>query len=166
MADTTVGDVRGQEGFYHYRQYSAVELAEKRTLEDVWHLLFEGALPTTAQRAKFTDEIRPLRTIPDAVRPLLPAIATAGGASKGSRADADFVPLDALRTAVSALGQALDFKASLDVDAATLRANAIQVCVVVPTLVMSLYRLNKGQEPIEPRDDLNYRGQLPLHAHG
>jgi citrate synthase len=28
VAETTVGDVRGQEGFYHYRQYSAVELAE------------------------------------------------------------------------------------------------------------------------------------------
>jgi len=28
VADTRVGDVRGEEGFYHYRQYSAVELAE------------------------------------------------------------------------------------------------------------------------------------------
>ena len=28
VADTTVGDVRGQEGFYHYRQFNAVELAE------------------------------------------------------------------------------------------------------------------------------------------
>ncbi len=30
VADTEVGDVRGTEGFYHYRQYSAVELAERR----------------------------------------------------------------------------------------------------------------------------------------
>ena len=44
VAETEVGDVRGQEGFYHYRQYSAVELAEKRSLEDVWYLLFEAAL--------------------------------------------------------------------------------------------------------------------------
>jgi CBS domain-containing protein len=29
VADTEVGDVRGSEGFYHYRQYSAVELAER-----------------------------------------------------------------------------------------------------------------------------------------
>ena len=28
VADTTVGDVRGLEGFYHYRQYSAVDLAK------------------------------------------------------------------------------------------------------------------------------------------
>ena len=76
VAETSVGDVRGQEGFYHYRQYSAVELAEKRTLEDVWYLLFEGELPTKAERQAFIDEIRPLRELPAGVRGLLPAIAT------------------------------------------------------------------------------------------
>src|SRR3712207_5103350 len=39
VAETAVGDAGGQEGFYRYRQYNAVDLAEKRTLEDVWHLL-------------------------------------------------------------------------------------------------------------------------------
>ena len=48
VAETTVGDVRGQEGFFHYRQYSAVDLAERRSLEDVWHLLFVGELPDAA----------------------------------------------------------------------------------------------------------------------
>jgi CBS domain-containing protein len=42
VAETEVGDVRGQEGFYHYRQYSAIELTEKRTLEEAWYLLFDG----------------------------------------------------------------------------------------------------------------------------
>ena len=28
VTDTELGDVRGREGFYHYRQYSAVELAQ------------------------------------------------------------------------------------------------------------------------------------------
>ena len=27
VAETAVGDVRGEEGFYHYRQYDAAELA-------------------------------------------------------------------------------------------------------------------------------------------
>jgi len=56
VAETEVGDVRGQEGFYHYRQYNAVELAEKRSLEDVWYLLFEGELPTKEQRERFIEE--------------------------------------------------------------------------------------------------------------
>lgn len=161
VAETCVGDVRGQEGFYHYRQYDAVELCEKRSLEDVWHLLFEGELPTPAQREAFLDEVRPLRAVPDAVRPLLPALATAGAEVGG--------PLDALRTAVSAVAQALGFRPSLDVDAAELRANALQVCAVVPTLAMALYRLRQGEEPIEPHPDLGYaanylymlRGEVP-----
>ena len=48
VTDTTIGDVRGTEGFYHYPQYSATALAATRSLEDVWRLLFEGALPATA----------------------------------------------------------------------------------------------------------------------
>ena len=34
VAETELGDVRGLEGFYHYRQYSAVELARTRSVED------------------------------------------------------------------------------------------------------------------------------------
>jgi citrate synthase len=147
VAETSVGDVRGREGFYHYRQYSAVELAEKRSLEDVWHLLFEGHLPTAAERERFCEEVRPLREVPPAVAKLLPAIAVAGE---------HFVPLDALRTAVSLLAYALDFRPCLDVDAATLRRNALQVCAVIPTLVMHLWRLNRGEAPIPPHPDLGY----------
>jgi citrate synthase len=147
VAETKVGDVRGREGFYHYRQYSAVELAEKRTLEDVWHLLFEGELPDRRQRDAFLDEIRPLREIPPTVKELLPTIARAGER---------FVPLDALRTAVSLVAYAGNFRPSLDVDAATLRANAMKMSAVIPTLIMSLYRLSRGQEPLDPHPDLPY----------
>src|SRR5256885_11167807 len=38
VAETQIGDVRGTEGFFHYRQYSGAELAQKRTFEAVWHL--------------------------------------------------------------------------------------------------------------------------------
>ena len=60
VSETTVGDVRGLEGFFHYRQYSAVELAEKRSLEDVWFLLFNESLPTAEQSARFREEIAQL----------------------------------------------------------------------------------------------------------
>ena len=48
VAHTQIGDVRGREGFYHYRQYDAIELNRRRTLEDVWYLLFRGHLPGRA----------------------------------------------------------------------------------------------------------------------
>ncbi|HEX8770196.1 MAG TPA: citrate/2-methylcitrate synthase, partial [Acidimicrobiales bacterium] len=164
VAETAVGDVRGQEGFYHYRQYNAVELAEKRTLEDVWYLLYEGELPTVAEREAFAEEIRSLRNIPPTVKELLPAIATAGE---------HFVPLDALRSAYSLLAYALDFKSWLDIDKATLRANAMQTSAVMPTLIMALYRLNQGLEPIDPHPELPYaanylyllKGEIPPPEH-
>ncbi|CAN5195909.1 hypothetical protein BH24ACT1_BH24ACT1_13100 [soil metagenome] len=141
VADTVVGDVRGQEGFYHYRQYSARELADKRTLEDVWYLLFDGDLPDAAQRAAFRDEIRPLRDLPEVVRSLLPAIARAGET---------FVPLDALRSAVSLTAASLGFQPNLDITAEELRADALRLCALVPTLCAALFRLRRGEEPVEP----------------
>src|SRR3954454_8678341 len=147
IAETEIGDVRGQEGFYHYRQYNAVELAEKRSLEDVWYLLYYGKLPTKEERQKFIDEKRQYREIPEKVKSLLPGIANAGD---------HFIPLDALRTAVSLVAYAQDYKPSLDIEAKELRHNALQITSVIPTLIMALYRLNKGQDPIDPNPDLPY----------
>src|SRR6476620_1167071 len=148
VADTTVGDVRGLEGFYHYRQYSAVDLAKSRPLEDVWYLLFNGQLPATlAEREAFTADIRARRAIPDALADVLPAIARAGET---------FVPLDALRTAISQFGATLGFRASLDIDAATLRENAMSTCAVTPTLICALWRVRQGLEPIAPHAELGY----------
>ncbi len=147
VAETEVGDVRGLEGFYHYRQYSATELAEKRSLEDVWHLMFYGELPTPAERAAFDERVRTLRVLPPSVSGLLPAIAAAGDT---------FVPLDALRTAVSLVAAVGDMKASLDISSDELRDDAMVVCAVIPTLIMALYRLRQGLEPIEPHPELGY----------
>src|SRR3954454_12389375 len=65
VTETTLGDVRGDEGFYHYREYSAIDLAKSKTLEDVWFLMFEGHLPSAAERDRFVAELAPLRVLPD-----------------------------------------------------------------------------------------------------
>jgi len=147
VAETDIGDVRGLEGFYHYRQYSAVDLARKRTLEDVWYLLFEGELPTLAQRDAFLAEVRPLRVVPEGVKRVLPDIARAASGAP---------PLDLLRTTVSLMAASLGFRPWGDIDRATLRQEALQVCAVVPTLLMALYRLGRGEAPIDPHPDLPY----------
>jgi citrate synthase len=147
VAETEIGDVRGLEGFYHYRQYDAVELAETRTLEDVWYLLFQGELPSIAERNRFIDEIRPLRAMPGEVRDVLPEIA---------RVAHDAPPLDLLRTTVSLLGAALGFRPSLDISHAELREEGLRVCAVVPTLLCALYRLQHGLPVIDPHPDLPY----------
>ncbi|MGW0710435.1 citrate synthase/methylcitrate synthase [Streptomyces sp. NPDC002643] len=147
VTDTSLGDVRGREGFYHYRQYSAVELARTRDFEDVWHLMVHGELPDAARRAAFDAQVRPLRSLPDEVRAALPAIAAASTRSG---------PLSGLRTALSLFGAAKGFRPVYDLDADRRRADALAASAVVPTVLTALYRLGRGLDPVNPRDDLPY----------
>ena len=101
VTETSIGDVRGTEGFFHYRQYSAVELAERRALEDVWTLLFDGALPDAADRADFDSQVRRLRDLPAGLRELLDEVAVRA-CGQG--------PLDGLRTMLSAVAAAEGFQ--------------------------------------------------------
>jgi citrate synthase len=140
---TGLGDVRGGEGFYHYRQYSAVELARTRSFSDVCALMIDGRLPDPAQSRRFAAETASLRGIPDAVAEALPVIAAAGG-----------TPLTGLRTALSLTGAALDLPPLWDADAPTRRANALRLCAVTPTILAALHRLGQGLAPIAPRPDL------------
>ncbi|MGW5461275.1 citrate synthase [Streptomyces sp. NPDC003996] len=147
VTETEIGDVRGREGFYHYRQYSAVELARTRGFEDVWHLLVHGTLPDAERRAAFTAETAALRRLPEEVRAVLPAIAAASRVSG---------PLSGLRTALSLLGSARGLRPVYDIDADRRRADTLAVCAAVPPLLTALYRLGEGLDPVEPREDLPY----------
>ncbi|MGQ0433746.1 MAG: citrate synthase [Microthrixaceae bacterium] len=145
VAETSVGDVRGLEGFYHYRQYNAVELAAKLSLEEVWFLLFEGHLPDRAERDAFAAEIAPLRRVPEGIVGLLPALASS---SKSV--------MEAVRSAMSMVGASEGYRPTLDIAADERRRNALQMCAVMPSLIMAIHRLQSGQQPIAPRDDLGY----------
>ncbi|MGW1469172.1 citrate/2-methylcitrate synthase [Streptomyces sp. NPDC002308] len=145
VTDTALGDVRGTEGFYHYRQYSAIELAETRSFEDVWYLMFHGELPDAPARAAFAARLAALRHLPDEVRTALPAIARAGAVSG---------PLAGLRTALSLLGASAGYRPLYDIEPGRRREDALAVCAAVPTLLTALHRLGEGLDPVEPRDDL------------
>ncbi|MFI8785530.1 citrate synthase/methylcitrate synthase [Streptomyces sp. NPDC055105] len=147
VTDTELGDVRGREGFYHYRQYSAVELAQTRGFEDVWHLMIHGELPDAAQSEAFAARTAALRRLPDDVRAALPVIARAGALSG---------PLAGLRSALSLFGASQGFRPVYDIDDERRRDDTLAAAAVVPTLLTALHRLGDGLEPVEPRDDLSY----------
>lgn len=146
VAETEVGGVRGREGFFHYRQYAATDLARQRTFEDVWRLLLVGSLPANvAQRDAFTAQVRQLRELSTATGDLLRAIAAEGSA-----------PLDGLRTGVSLIAAEEGFRPSMDIDAEELCEQALRITAVVPTMIAALYRATRGEEPIAPHPDLPY----------
>jgi citrate synthase len=145
-AETAIGDVHGRAGFYHYRQYSAIDLVEHRTLEEVWHLVLDGTLPDRAELEAFRAEVAAARAtpLPPAVVAALPVLATNTGAG----------PLDALRTAVSLLAAAEGYAPVLDLDRATIRSQGIRLVTVMPALAARLYRLGQGLDPIDPDPEL------------
>lgn len=142
---TTIGEVRGEEGFYHYRQYSAIELARVCSLEQVWHLLVEGELPTASQLEGLNERLASLRRLPAGIRPILEMLAV------------DAVhPIDALRTAVSATAALWGMQASLDLDDDERRFDGLRLCAVMPTLTAALHRLHQGLEPVSPAEGLGH----------
>lgn len=156
VAETEVGGVRGREGFFHYRQYAATDLARERTFEDVWHLLLVGELPgSLAERDAFTAQVRPLRPLPEQTIMLLRSVAEAGSA-----------PLDGLRTGVSLVAAEEGFPPSMDIDADELRTQALRITAVVPTIIATLYRARHGLEPVAPDPDLPYAANYLYMLHG
>jgi citrate synthase len=146
VAETALGDVRGREGFFHYRQYDAVELARKRSFEDVWHLLVDGRLPTPEEAASFSAEVRSLRAIPAGVLPALRTLASLPEAA----------PLSRLRAAADVTSVAMGLAPAIDCSVEELRTQALRLSSVLPTLAAALHRLRRGDEPIAPRDDLDH----------
>ncbi|MEZ0166380.1 citrate/2-methylcitrate synthase [Kineococcus sp. LSe6-4] len=144
VTTTGLGDVRGEEGFFHYRQYSAVDLARTRTVEDVWFLLHRGHLPSAAELTAFRAEVAPLRVLPPVLADVLPALAAAGGP-----------PLAGLRTALSLLGAAEGARPVLDLTPQQRAADALRVCALVPTVLAALHRTRVGLAPVAPREDLD-----------
>lgn len=145
VAETTIGDVRGMEGFFHYRQYDAVELAEKCSLEEVWYLLHEKRLPNREELTEFSEKVAGLRDITPKTKEALPQIAAVSGTAR---------LLEGLRTAYSLMAAELGYRPWLDTDIDELREQALRTCAVFPTILVNLYRIGNGRDYIAPRGDL------------
>jgi citrate synthase len=92
VARSKLSYVYGNEGRLIYRGYNIFDLAEHSTFEETAYLMLYGTLPSRSELADFTETLAENRALPDGlvnrVLKCLPRTAH---------------PLDALRTAVSAL---------------------------------------------------------------
>ena len=130
------------EGGLSYRGYPVGELAEKRLFDDVAYLLLHGDLPTKPQGEAFHTRVATARALPPAVETVIDSM------------PASAVPLDVLRTAVSALA-AFDPDAADNSKPANLR-KAERLLGQMPTAIARFYRKGKGLPPIAPRPELNH----------
>ncbi|MFD4957052.1 citrate synthase [Microbacterium sp. NPDC058389] len=152
VAETTIGDVRGDEGFYQYRDRSAVELAETATFEAAWQLLVTGEAPSSASTAAFRARVEAARTgaradleeVLDAVGPVTPGVLAGLAASW---------PLLGARRGIHPL---------YDLDADARRTDALTMAAVTAPLVAGLWRRSRGEDPLPP---LAGRGVVADYLH-
>ena len=140
VADTMIGAVDGDAGFYHYRQFDATDLARDMSFEAVWHLLETGRLPDELELDRYRAAVATARRLPIDLLPVIGAVAGCGS------------PLAQLRAVLSAAGDTLELAPLLDLDPGQRRAQARRLAAIVPTVLACLYRREAGLEPITGSD--------------
>jgi citrate synthase len=150
VTETKLSDVRGNEGFYHYRQYDATELAATRTVEEVWSLLLDGSLPSPEAASAFTHEVASRRALSPALARILPALVAP--TADGSRPS----PLSALRAAIAIEGSQRGLRPLYDLSEDERRRDLIGLAAAVPTMIAALSRLSRGLEPVDPDPALGF----------
>ena len=149
VADTALGDVRGAEGFFHYRQYDATRLARDHTVEDVWHLMIRGALPDASAAPAWHAEIAAHLLAVDAYADQLTAVLRAAPSRE---------PLASLRTVMSAYGVLTGDQPLWDLDGGAREQAALRTAAAVPWLVAAAYAVGRGEQPRPVRPELGYVG--------
>ncbi len=157
VADVTaISKVNPETNSLLYRGYPVQELAAKCTFEEVAYLLWYGELPTPAELEAFVAEERGNRELRHEVKhaiDLLPVSAH---------------PMDVVRTAVSVLG-GLDGSLEADptwIDPQLTLQRAKLLWAQLPAIVAYVQRRRRGEEPVEPRDDLAYSANFLFMTFG
>lgn len=145
---TAVSKVNPDTNSLLYRGYPVQELSAHCSFEEVAYLLWHGELPDERQLADFETLERSLRHLDDNVKRVIDDLPLAAH------------PMDVVRTAVSVIG-ANDPAAGDASPGANLR-KSIALLAQLPAIVAYDQRRRRGQQLVEPRDDLGYSANF-LH---
>jgi citrate synthase len=137
--------IDGKAGDLRYRGYSIHDLAEQSTFEETARLLLYGELPTKAELAAFSGELKAARQLPGAIYDIIRTVKSGH-------------PMDVLRTAASALA-AFDPDVADNSPAATLR-KGIRLTSQVPMIVAAHNHIRKGREPVASDPALDHAANL------
>jgi citrate synthase len=140
-AQSSVGDVDGTRGVLIYQGINIHDLAEHSTFEETVFLLWHGRLPKREELDALRRDLAANQKVPAEVLSLMREFPR------------DAEPMDALRTAVSAL--AFYDPQSRDLSREGALRTATKLTAQFPTVVAAIDRLRNGQEPVEPKPDLN-----------
>jgi len=144
--------IDGYAGVLAYRGIDIHELAEQSTFEETAFLLWHGHLPSRTELDEFNRKLTDARRLPAEIYDMLrsfPKTAT---------------PMEALRTAVSALSFYDPAEAAVDHDSNVRKAFALTA--QLPMLVAAYDRTRKGKSIVQPDPSLSHAANFLWMLHG
>ncbi|MTJ07403.1 MULTISPECIES: citrate synthase [unclassified Anabaena] len=141
-AQSSISHVDGQKGILEYRGIRIEELAEKSTFLETAYLLIWGELPNQDELKAFEHEVLFHRRIKYRIRDMMKCFPESGH------------PMDALQASAAALGL---FYSRRDLhNPVYIRTAAVRLIATIPTMVAAFQLMRQGNDPVKPRDDLDY----------
>src|ERR1700741_4882537 len=142
VAKSAISFIDGKRARLEYRGIAVETLARESCFEETAWLLLKGDLPTQRELAEFDDSLRHHRRLKYKLKDLIKCLPETGH------------PMDALQAAVAAMGM---FYPARDVtNAQSNWDSAVRPIAKMPTVVAAFHRFRRGDEAIDPRDDLDH----------
>ena len=142
VTKSSICDIDGKQGKLLYRGYDIKELAQKSSFLETAFLLIWGELPTANELRNFEAEVQMHRRLSFRVRDMMKCFPSSGH------------PMDALQSSAASLG--LFYSRRVIDDPKYVYNAVIRLIAKIPTMVAAFQLIRKGQDPIQPRDDLSY----------
>jgi citrate synthase len=140
--ESSISHVDGQRGILEYRGIRVEELAQRSTFLETAYLLIWGRLPLKQELKEFSDDIRHHRRLKYRIRDMMKCFPEGGH------------PMDALQACAAALGL-FHSKRLLD-DPDHIQKAVVRLLAKIPTMVAAFQLMREGNDPVRPRDDLDY----------
>ncbi len=153
-SETELSFIDGEAGVLIYRGYDIHEIAETISFEECAYLLWYGRLPNQSQLDVLRDQLAAGRELPGAVVEVLRTIADKA------------TPMEALRTAVSALAPYDPDAGCLATDLEANQRKAIRLTARMATIVTAFHRLRQGREPLAGDDSLGHAANFLYTLNG
>lgn len=145
VAESALSSIDGDVGRLIYRGYDIEDLAQDASYEEVLYLLWEGELPSKAELSVFSEEMAAERAVDEDVLDTLTDLA-----------EADEKPMAALRTGVSMLSASEPNPEADPTDLDAVARQGRRITAQIPTVLAAYDRLRRGEEPVDPREDLQH----------
>ncbi len=141
-AQSSISYVDGQQGILEYRGIPIEKLATQSIFLETAFLLIWGKLPTQEELETFQYDILHHRRIKYRIRDMMKCFPETGH------------PMDALQTSAAALGLFYSRRA-LD-NPQYIREAVVRLLAKIPTMVAAFQLMRKGNDPVQPNDNLDY----------